>query len=159
MAEATTPPAPKSAGWKKTIGIVVITGLVAAGGGFWWSQKATAQATPGGEVAPAPVSRGLVKFDPFVVNLADGGGSHFLRATVQLVVEPSEGAEAIAADAILMVELRAAILELLAQQHASALVTPDGKAAAKTAIVSRTQTALHAWKISDVLFSEFVVQF
>lgn len=160
MAETTAPIAPKSSGWKKTAGIVVITGLVAAGGGFWWSQSATARATPDGEVAPSePVSRGLVKFDPFVVNLADGGGSHFLRATVQLVVEPSAGADATTADAILMVELRAAILELLAQQHAAALVTPDGKAATKTAIISRAQQALHAGKISDVLFSEFVVQF
>lgn len=144
-------------GWKKTAGIVVITGLAAAGGGFWWSQSATAQA--GVAAAPVPLTRGLVKFEPFTVNLADGAGTRFLRTSLQLVVGPSEAATAIAADTILMVELRSTILELLAQQTAAALVTPEGKAAMKAAIISRAQDALDDWKITDVLFSEFVVQF
>jgi flagellar basal body-associated protein FliL len=51
------------------------------------------------------------------------------------------------------------VLELLAQQTATALVTPEGKAAMKAAIISRAQEALDGGKIADVLFSEFVVQF
>jgi len=146
-------------GWKKTAGIVLVTGLAAAGG-MWWSQKTTALGTgTAAAAAPVVVSRGLVRFDPLVVNLADGAGTRFLRTTLQLVVEPSEGADAIAESPIQMLQLRSAMLELLAQQTAAALVTPEGKAAMKAAIISRAQDALGDWKIADVLFSEFVVQF
>jgi len=162
VSEPTPTPAPatKSGGWKKTVGIVLITGLAAAGGGFWWS-RSTAAHEAGAEQAPKEVkaTRGLVKFDPFVVNLADGAGTRFLRTTLQLVIEPSEGAAEISENVVQMLELRSAVLELLAQQSASALVTPEGKAAMKAAIISRAQEALEDWKIADVLFSEFVVQF
>jgi flagellar basal body-associated protein FliL len=162
MSEPTGTPAPPAAGggWKKTVGVVLITGLAAAGGGFWWSRSTAAQEGVA-EHAPKAVkaTRGLVKFEPFVVNLADGAGTRFLRTTLQLVIEPSEGAAALAENPVKMLELRSAVLELLAQQSASALVTPEGKAAMKAAIISRAQEALEDWKIADVLFSEFVVQF
>ena len=56
-------------------------------------------------------------------------------------------------------ELRSAILELLTQQSAPALVTPEGKTALKDAIKARTNPLLADQKVLDVLFSEFVVQF
>lgn len=156
-AEATT--AAKGGGWKKTAGIVVITGLAAAGGGFWWSSSSAQEGAPGHEAKEVKATRGLVKFEPFVVNLADGAGTRFLRTTLQLVIEPSEGAAEVSENPVQMLELRSAVLELLAQQSAAALVTPEGKAAMKAAIISRAQEALGDWKIADVLFSEFVVQF
>jgi flagellar basal body-associated protein FliL len=159
MSETAETKPPATGGWKKTAGIVLVTGLAAAGGGMWWSQQATALGTGTAAAAPVVVSRGLVKFDPLVVNLADGSGTRFLRTTLQLVVEPSEGADAITGSPIQMLQLRSAMLELLAQQTAAALVTPEGKAAMKAAIISRAQDALGDWKIADVLFSEFVVQF
>lgn len=161
MSETAEAPAaaPKGGGWKKTAGIVVITGLAAAGGGFWWSKSSAHEGGAEQAVKEVKATRGLVKFDPFVVNLADGAGSRFLRTTLQLVIEPSEGAAEISENPVQMLELRSAVLELLAQQSAAALVTPEGKAAMKAAIISRAQEALGDWKIADVLFSEFVVQF
>jgi flagellar basal body-associated protein FliL len=159
MSEETTA-APAKAGWKKTAGLVLATAVVAAAGGLWWSRSATAQ--EGGGHEPAPVkesSRGLIKFEPFVVNLADGSGTRFLRTTLQLVVAPAEAAETVGKDPVVMLQVRSAVLELLAQQSSASLVTPEGKAAMKAAIVSRAQEALGDWKIVDVLFSEFVVQF
>jgi flagellar basal body-associated protein FliL len=150
-------PAKSGGGWKKTASVVLVTGLAAAGGGFWWSRAATAQV--GAEPPVEAMTRGLVKFDPFVVNLADGAGTRFLRTTLQLVIEPAEGVDAIAGNDVLMLQLRSGLLELLSQQAAGALVTPEGKAAMKAAIISRAQDALDDWKIADVLFSEFVVQF
>lgn len=154
------PAAPAKAGWKKMAGLALATVAVAAAGGVWWTRSATAE--EGGEHgAPAATeaSRGLIKFDPFVVNLADGAGTRFLRATLHLVIEPAEAAETVAEDPVVMSQIRSAVLELLAQQTGAALVTPEGKAAMKAAIVSRAQEALGDWKIMDVLFSEFVVQF
>lgn len=161
MSETTAAPAPaKGGGWKKIAGIVLITALAAAGGGFWWSRSTSAhEAEEPEHKKPSKTTQGLVKFEPFVVNLADGAGSRFLRTTLQLVIEPAEGALELTENPVKMLELRSALLELLAQQSASALVTPEGKAAMKVAIISRAQEALEDWKIADVLFSEFVVQF
>ena len=49
--------------------------------------------------------------------------------------------------------------EQLAQQTAETLVTPDGKAALKKAIAEGVAAADEGLHITDVLFSEFVVQF
>lgn len=163
MSDPTETPAaatPPKSGSKKTMLIVVAGVAIAAlaGGGFWWTRMTRLRAASAEAAAPKPASRGLVKFEPFVVNLADGG-THFLRTTLQIVVEPEERAKKIAENPVLMLQLRSAVLELLAQQSASALVTPEGKAAMKAAIISRAQDALDGGKIADVLFSEFVVQF
>lgn len=154
------PAAPVKSGWKKMAGLALAVVALAAAGGVWWTRSAAAKG--GGEhdtPAVAESSRGLIKFEPFVVNLADGAGTRFLRTTLQLVVEPAEAAETVGKDPVVMLQIRSAVLELLAQQTGTALVTPEGKAAMKAAIVSRAQEALGDWKIVDVLFSEFVVQF
>jgi flagellar FliL protein len=101
--------------------------------------------------------------DPFVVNLADEGGGRFLRVTLSLVVEgekeaKGEGKEG-GEDAVATARLRSAILERLAQQKAEHLVTPEGKAELKKVIAEQAEHATHDLKVSDVLFSEFVVQF
>lgn len=150
--------APAGGKWKTAIIAVLATAIIAAGGAFWWSRSVRAQTADGAEAPHAPVSRGLLKFEPFVVNLSDGG-SRFLRTTLQLVIEPSESADHISEEPVKMLQLRSALLELLAEQSAAALVTPEGKAAMKAAIISRAQEALDGGKIADVLFSEFVVQF
>lgn len=167
---AAAPPAPtpppgegSKRNWKKTAAIAVGSVLVAGAGigAFWWSQTATAQGGDGHESAAAEPaqSRGLIGFDPFVVNLSDGVGRRFLRTTLQLVIEPAETAAAIGENPVLMLQLRSALLELLAQQTAETLVTSDGKAAVKAAIISRAQTIATGGKVADVFFSEFVVQF
>ena len=48
---------------------------------------------------------------------------------------------------------------MLAQQTAESLITPEGKAALKTAIAEHVKTDLEETKVTDVLFSDFVVQF
>jgi flagellar basal body-associated protein FliL len=54
--------------------------------------------------------------------------------------------------------VRSSILEMLAQQTADQLVTVEGKAALKTAIIERASEKAEELKITDVLFSEFIVQ-
>lgn len=161
MSEAAEGAPAKGGAKSKMVMIVAIVAIAAAGGGFWWSRAASAaeelEQSPKRKVAKS--SRGLVKFDPFVVNLADGAGTRFLRTTLQLVIEPAEAVDALSKNDVTMLEVRSALLELLSQQQASALVTPEGKAAMKAALISRAQEALEDWTIADVLFSEFVVQF
>ena len=131
--------------------------LLAGGGGAFWYMRPAAAAV---DAAPAhDVKRGSIGFDPFVVNLADAGGARFLRVSVRLVLDSLEGAEKVQKNDVALVRVRSAVLELLTQQTADALVTAEGKAALKKLIAARADAVLDDTKVDDVLFSDFVVQF
>lgn len=165
MSEAKEPPAPEAAaapsgGKKKLVmygtAAVLLIGIV-GGGAYWW----TAGAAPA-EGQPAEeeeVERGIVKLEPFVVNLADVGTSRYLRLSLELLVKDPHEAEELEKSRVALTQARSAILELLTTQTSSDLVTPEGKTALREAIKQRVG---HAWKhmeIVDVLFTDFVVQF
>jgi flagellar FliL protein len=141
------------------LAIVAVVLLAAAGGGAWWWMRrggATVEAAP---KEPPLETRGLLTFEPFMVNLADEGGTRFLKANISLVVEDAETAKKLEESPVVVSRVRSDILELLTEQHAPTLVTPDGKDALKAAIKTRVSHALEDKKVIDVLFSEFVVQF
>ena len=60
---------------------------------------------------------------------------------------------------ILVVDDEVGILELLSEQNAQALVTTDGKQKMKASVKTAADNVLKKFKVIDVLFSEFVVQF
>jgi flagellar FliL protein len=155
---ADAPVAKKKGGMmmKLIIGLVVVLGL--GGGAAWWFMRG-GEAQAAGKEEPALEERGLLAFEPFLVNLADTGGNRFLKATVQLVLESAEEAKLMEESPVVIGHLRSAILELLTQQSAPELVTPEGKEALKKAIKEHTSALLKHQKVLDVLFSEFVVQF
>jgi len=134
--------------------------LLAAGGGgmYWWNGRHAAEPVAEAKEIP-PSARGLVSFEPFVANLADPGGTRFVRTTIQLVVADALQATEVNETPVLVMQARAIILELLTTQTADVLVTPDGKAALRKAIAERVHEALHEVEVIDVLFSDFVVQF
>jgi flagellar FliL protein len=106
-----------------------------------------------------PADTGLMILDPFLVNLADKDSPRFLRATVQIVISDKAVAEEMTEHDVVKVRIRSSILELLTEQTSEHLVTPEGKAALKKAIIERASKILTEAKVVDVLFSEFVVQF
>lgn len=144
------------------IGGSAVIALAIGGGAFWWSQKASAQAPTEGHEAAAHeeerAERGIVSFEPFVVNLADTAASRFLRVKVQVVVEDVEKAEEIQKSVAKTSRARSAILELLTTQTSDVLVTPAGKAELRKAITEGIGKSLGT-EVIDVLFSDFVVQF
>lgn len=137
--------------------------LAAVGGGaYWFMRPAPADATAEAQEAAAAheeEAAGVLAFDPFVVNLADGEGSRFLKVTVQLVVPGAEAVAEIQEDAVQMVRLRSDLLDLLSEQSSEELVTAEGKLALKEAIAERAAVVLEPHEVSDVLFSDFLVQF
>jgi flagellar FliL protein len=161
MSESTAPPAPAPAApatSKKSLvlilGGVLVLGAV-GGGAFWYTRRA-----PSGEAAHVKEpDRGILAFEPFVVNLADANASRFLRTTVQLVVTSEAEAEHAKKIPVVMMEARGAILELLTIQTSDVLVTPEGKTRLKKAILESVNAAVEHVKVLDVLFSDFVVQF
>jgi len=142
--------------------VLVLAG--AGGGGYWWwSHRAPADPKAAEAAAKeeehAPEDAGIVGFDPFVANLADEGGTRFLRASLKLVVAGAEKAKEVEESAVEKAQLQSAILETLTVHTAEQLVTPEGKAALKKEILEKSGHLLHSAKVTDVLFTEFVVQF
>ena len=155
-APATDPKAkPKKKGKTKLFLMIGVVLLLAGGGGWYFFLRAK----PVAAKAVVAKAEGVVQFEPFVVNLADAGGARFLRVTLQLAVPTEADATKVQDGAVLFKRLRSALLELLAQQTSEALVTDAGKQALKKAILERASKVLGEIHVSDVFFSEFVVQF
>jgi flagellar FliL protein len=170
MADESTPQAQPAQKKKSKKGLILgaLGALVLAGGGgaAWWFMRpaeAAAEAGAGaGTEAAAEVEEegsGILSFEPFVVNLADGKGSRFLRVSVQLVISGEDTAAELEEEPVKKVRLRSEMLELLAEQTSDQLVTSEGKTALKAAIAERAGTVLAPHKVTDVLFSDFIVQF
>src|SRR6185436_20228319 len=147
-APAAAAPAPK-AGKSHVMMIVVVALVVASGAGagaFWYARRSAPVVVEKIEHAG---DRGLVTFEPFVVNLADANASRFLRISVQLVVKNEEEAERIQKKPALLMGTRSAILEVLTTQTSDTLATPAGKAALKKAIAEHAGAALDDTKVID----------
>jgi len=130
--------------------------LGGGGGAYWWLNRGLVEAAP--KVTPL-AERGLIAFEPFMVNLSDGGGTRFLKVSLQLVMENEAAAAKVGGSPVVLSRVRSDILELLTEQTAASLVTPEGKQSLKSAIKARVTDAVEQKQVIDVLFSEFVVQF
>jgi flagellar FliL protein len=160
---ATTQAAATKPGGKSKLLIIGIVAIVVLGGGgaaaFYVMRS---PAAPNGEkaaVVAKPKESGLITLEPFTVNLADPGGSRFLRLSVRLVVDSPQAGEKAQKNNVLLARIRSTILELLAQQKADSLITPEGKTELKAAIAEHVKEILEDAKVTDVLFTDFVVQF
>jgi len=158
--EAAAPPSRKKGGWLRKLLVLTVLMIVAGAGGAWWLISSSASAVEAQEPEAPPIeARGLVSFDPFLVNLADPGGQRFLKATIQIVLPSAEAAAHLEENPVVLMHLRSMVLELLTEQHAAELVTAAGKQALRDEIRERASAALTSDLVLDVLFSEFVVQF
>lgn len=155
---------------KRRIGLVIalalIVVLVAGGGGaaYWmWGRGSAVGESATGEdqtkQGAPPEQPGLVEIPSFLVNLADPGSQTFLRVSLNLLVASEEQATLLDSQPVAKSRIRSSILEVLAVQNASALVTPEGKAALKTAIAKKVASLKLNVEVHDVLFSDFVVQY
>lgn len=145
--------------------VIVAVVVVAAGGGgaaYWKFGMAKGTSAHGAEpaegAAPA-VEPSLSKFDPFIVNLADGGGQAYLRVSLSLLVASEAEAKHLAEKEVTRTRIRSAILEVLSTQTADQLVTPDGKTELKRVITERIASLKEPVDVRDVLFTDFVVQY
>ena len=139
-----------------TLGLVVLTG---GGAAAYWFTRPTAEAAATEEKVAESEPGGIVSFEPFVVNLADGAGARFLRISIQLVVPGKKVAEEIDKDDVLKARLRSTLLELLAAQTSDRLVLAEGKAELKKTVAERVKPIIKPHEVSDVLFTDFIVQF
>ena len=138
------------------IAIVAVVVLGAAGGGAWFFMR---------DRGPAPVvekklsEHGLVKFEPFVVNLADQGNQRFLRASIQLVVDSPEEAAEFTEKPVLAMGARSAIVDTLTEQTSEHLGSVEGKNKLREELKEKVSASLKEIEVVDVLFSDFVIQY
>jgi flagellar FliL protein len=153
-----TPPAAVPKKRSRTL-LVALVGVVLLGGGAaaYWTFGRPSDAPAHAEAEPG-LPPAMVNLDPFVVNLADPGGARFLRVTLALIVPGEEVAKEFAEDPVARLRVRSSIIEMLAQQTAEQLTTPEGKTRLKAAIVEHASAHAAHLEVSDVLFSEFIVQ-
>lgn len=152
---------PEAPGRKKKKWLVLaLAGVVLLGGAgvLAWQLIGKPAAEPAEAKASEGHPMGLVAMEPFLANLADRGTTRFARITIRLVVGSEEEAKALSEDIIKQARLRSAVLELLSEQVADRLVTPEGKTELKKAITERSAKALGC-QVHDVLFTDFVIQY
>jgi flagellar FliL protein len=155
----TSRPRKKGGGFKKLL-FILLPVLALLGGGAWFFLNGSSGAVQAEETKEAKIEeRGIVPFETFLVNLTDPGGNRFLKCTLQLVFASEAEAKHVADNEALMGHARSAMLELLAEQNATALITAEGKQKLKDAVKTHVAKILAKYKVVDVLFSEFVVQF
>jgi flagellar FliL protein len=148
---------------------VLVVGLGGGAGAYWFMSRGShdVAAKDGAHPAPPPEEHAedpaVVSLPTFTVNLADKDGSRYLRVTLSLAIPDHDAAEQIGATDhgpnAKMARARSAILELLTTKTAEELTTAEGKQRLKKEIGERATKALGRVKVSDVLFSEFVVQY
>jgi flagellar FliL protein len=151
------PTPPRRGGALKLVLLVALPLTILGAGGAWWMLGGSSAAAAAEEARLE--ERGIVPLETFLVNLSDPGGNRFLKLSLQLVFATEADAKHVEGSAAVMGHVRSAILELLTEQNAQALVTASGKQQLKESLKTRLATILTKQKVLDVLFSEFVVQF
>lgn len=171
MPETTNAPAPSAPEEKKKgsktvlLAAVVVILLILGGGGYVvMSRRALANSKKSDKAtAPAPKTDAtpvaVIPLESFVVNLSDPDHSSFLRIgiTVALSKALPKGPEN-PAESPFVPQIRDTILGVLNAWQSSALLAPDGKDKLKAQLLAALQKRLPDLGISDLYFTDFLIQ-
>jgi len=148
---------------KSSLPIVVLIAclaLLAGGIGAWFafgrgdaSEAAAAGSSGNSELI-------AIHLDGFTVNLADREDNHFLRVTMDLALDhlPPGTEKDKPASGLPMARIRDAILSVLTECSADALLTPDGKTQLKKRLIEELNRSVPELGVRDIYFTEFLVQ-
>lgn len=141
---------------------VVLLGLMGTGFFFMWSKLNSVNAqvvnSEEGEQeqsAEAPAFGPIHPLDTFIVNLADEGGSRYLRITMKLELDDEKTAEIVQRRLPL---IRDSVLMVIPSKKYEDVHTVEGKNALRDEIVTKLNGFMMPGKITNIYFTEFVVQ-
>lgn len=119
------------------------------------SAGCSSDAEAASEQAPAP---GLIELEPFLTNISDPSTERYCKLSVKLAVVPQKEANRIGDDPLLIARLRDHVLTSLTAKTFLELSEPDGKESFRSELRKGLNEILKSGEVSEVLFSEFVVQ-
>ncbi len=108
-----------------------------------------------GSVRAEKRSDAMVDVEPFAVNLAGPGFSHYLRISFRLSLREEEDKERIKGAAA---EIRDVLLLLLTSKTAEQLLSADGKTLLRKEIAERVNSAAGRPMVMAVYFKDFLIQ-
>ena len=145
------------------IGVFLLI-VVAMGGGFFmmWNKMSSMNvansegAENGIEAEEAVETMGPVKkLETFIVNLADKGGTRYLRVSMDLELEKEEAVEVVEKR---LPKIRDAILMILPTKKYEDIGTVEGKSALRNEMLTKINELMKPEEIKNIYFTEFVVQ-
>ncbi|MEJ5358185.1 MAG: flagellar basal body-associated FliL family protein [Desulfobacterales bacterium] len=114
------------------------------------------QAAAESEKAKAEQAGKIVPLETFIVNLADPGGSRYLRVTMDLEVTGGKAAEEEIAARV--PHLRDAVLMILPTKRYADISTTEGKTAMREELAQALNGLLAKARVNRIYFKEFVIQ-
>ena len=100
----------------------------------------------------------VVPLDPFVVNLADKDAARYLRIKVSLMVDDKTKVAEITENEALTLKVRDIILQTLTRKTSEELTNEEGKNKLREEIQQGIGLYFKEPKLTDVMFTEFVIQ-
>src|SRR6185436_10292263 len=110
------------------------------------------------EVAEAIERGGVVPLEAFVVNLADPDSARYLRIKVSLMVDNKSKVQEIIENQALTLKLKDVILQTLSRKTSQELINEEGKKKLRAEIQEGIGPYFKEPKLTDVMFTEFVIQ-
>jgi flagellar protein FliL len=136
--------------------LVLVMAAVAAGAAYFELGRHGVHSTPAAVPPPQPI---FLALDPITVNLQGDDGQRYLRVGLSLKFTDPKAQDYLTEH---MPELRSRLLLALSNKQPDDLTTLEGKRALaaelKALVEQPTQPGNQHVQISDVLFTEFVVQ-
>ncbi len=99
--------------------------------------------------------RPVHSLDTFVVNLADRGGTRYLRASMDLELSSEETTAEVQKR---LPQIRDAILTIVPAKTTKDIRTIEGKTALRDEIMTKLNSFIKTGSITNIYFTEFVVQ-
>jgi len=95
-----------------------------------------------------------VELPPFIVNLS-GEGGRYLKVVAVMQVSPAEAKAELASRAP---QIKDAVISVLSSKTPDEVLTPEGKLELKLEMVKRINQSLTSGVVTEMFFTEFVVQ-
>ncbi|MEP6847338.1 MAG: flagellar basal body-associated FliL family protein [Acidobacteriota bacterium] len=99
----------------------------------------------------------IVELPPFIVNLADTEQARYLRMTVSLGIDGSDGASE-KPDQLFITRVRNAMLAVLSDKKSEDILTADGKAKLRKQLLQAAQAASEEPQVKAIYITDFIVQ-
>jgi flagellar FliL protein len=110
------------------------------------------------EIVEALEHGAVVPLEPFVVNLADQDSARYLRIKVSLMVDDKDKVKEVIENQALTLKVRDVILQTLTRKTSKDLTNEEGKNKLREEIQEGIGHYFREPKLTDVMFTEFVIQ-